>query len=294
MKNLIKIILNILITLALFIGIISIKADSGWDFDYDSGSSWDSGWDSGSSWDYDWDSGSSWDYDGNSDYSIDAVFFFIFFIVAVVIIISSMKNYSKTSNLNTNKPYSSGLNSTNYKAMTLAEINKIIPDFNETEFVDNAYNTYLDVQEAWSTFNYEELRSLLTDELYNTYKTQLKVLKAKKQANIMDNFNLLDIKIINVNVDNGIYTITVILDVSQRDYVVNEQQLVVRGTKLLNYVTYKLVFVSSIENTNEICPSCGAPLKGNASNKCLYCDSVITSVSKKWVLAKKEVVGQRR
>ena len=42
-----------------------------------------------------------------------------------------------------------------------------------------------------------------------------------------------------------------------------------------------------------VCPNCGATLDDSASKTCNYCGSVVTSLSDKWVLSKKESKRQR-
>ena len=65
MKNKILIIVILLTSIFCLNNYINVKADSGWDTDYDSGSSWDSSsdWDS----DSDWDSSSNFDDDYSSE-----------------------------------------------------------------------------------------------------------------------------------------------------------------------------------------------------------------------------------
>ena len=51
-------------------------------------------------------------------------------------------------------------------------------------------------------FDYDTLRKYLSDELFNTYKSQLKVLSAKKQRNIMHDFEKHNIDITAFNKTN--------------------------------------------------------------------------------------------
>ena len=99
MKEKLKKILIITLLLLIGTGIISnsVKADSGWDSDYDSGS-----WDSGSDWDSGWDSDydSSWSggsYYGGSGGSFSSGISTIVIAVIIIIIVFSMTN-------NKNKP----------------------------------------------------------------------------------------------------------------------------------------------------------------------------------------------
>lgn len=265
-----------------------IKADSGWDSSYDSGGSWSGGssWDSGGyDWDsgsYDWDSGSS-NYHSSGNSSSGFVMFIIFFIIVIVVLNSLKSNKSNTKTYYSAPPL-------NFNSVSEEEIKKIIPDFNKQRFLNDAYQTYLNIQKAWSNFDTKTLRSMLTDELYNTYNSQLKVLKAKKQKNVMSDFVMESIDINSINLEGEKVTLTCILKVSFYDYVVDKEEKVVRGTNSRKIdVTYELTFVSTITKKEvKNCPSCGAPVKAAVSDKCEYCGSTLVKNTYDWVLAKKE------
>lgn len=283
MNKKVKYFLGILCTLlfgALFLlNLDNIKADSGWDVDFDTGGS---DW-GGSSWSSsDWDSGYS--YSGSSSSGSSSSFGFVVFIIIVVIIIY----YLKYNNVTTTSKY---IPEYKYSPIDEEYIKKYIDDFNKQKFLDDAYQIYLDTQKAWSNFDTKSLRNLLTDELFNTYNMQLKALKAKKQKNIMSDFALEKIDTTAINVSNNQITMKVVLEVSFFDYVVDISNNVLRGNKNHKVsVTYELTFVSTInKKETKNCPSCGAPInKNSASNVCEYCNSTLVKNTYSWVLAKKE------
>lgn len=283
MNKKVKYFLGILCTLlfgALFLlNLDNIKADSGWDVDFDTGGS---DW-GGSSWSSsDWDSGYS--YSGSSSSGSSSSFGFVVFIIIVIIIIY----YLKYNNVKTTSKY---IPEYKYSPIDEEYIKKYIDDFNKQKFLDDAYQIYLDTQKAWSNFDTKSLRNLLTDELFNTYKMQLKALKAKKQKNIMSDFALEKIDTTAINVSNNQITMKVVLEVSFFDYVVDISNNVLRGNKNHKVsVTYELTFVSTInKKETKNCPSCGAPInKNSASNVCEYCNSTLVKNTYSWVLAKKE------
>ncbi len=283
MNKKVKYFLGVLCTLlfgALFLlNLDNIKADSGWDVDFDTGGS---DW-GGSSWSSsDWDSGYS--YSGSSSSGSSSSFGFVVFIIIVVIIIY----YLKYNNVKTTSKY---IPEYKYSPIDEEYIKKYIDDFNKQKFLDDAYQIYLDTQKAWSNFDTKSLRNLLTDELFNTYNMQLKALKAKKQKNIMSDFALEKIDTTAINVSNNQITMKVVLEVSFFDYVVDISNNVLRGNKNHKVsVTYELTFVSTInKKETKNCPSCGAPInKNSASNVCEYCNSTLVKNTYSWVLAKKE------
>lgn len=299
------IIFSILIILISFFAFnfVSVKADSGWDSDFDSdwGSDWDSDWDS--DWGSDWDD--DYDYDwGSSDYSyhgshhsssggdIMGVLFWIAVIIIVIIYLAS-KDHKKGYNPGTTPKKYQG-NSNINESIEESEIQAHIPGFSKTEFLNQAYDNFIAVQNAWSEFDYNTLRGLLTDELYNTYHSQLVALKAKKQKNIMSDFRLIRSDITRMNVSGDKITLVVSLTVEFFDYVVDKDNNVTRGTK--NYKltnSYNLTFISTLnekeKSKERICPSCGAKLENTSSNVCPYCHSNVVFENHDWILSKKEI-----
>lgn len=79
-------------------------------------------------------------------------------------------------------------------------------------------------------FDYDKLKELLTDELYNTYEMDLEVLKTKNPKNIMKDFELVNIKMISLEESNDIYIAKVIMEVKFIDYVENkDSHIILRG-----------------------------------------------------------------
>ena len=271
-----KYIVAFLLIISLFLIANKLHADSGWDSDYDSGWS-SSDWGS-SSWDSDW----GYSGGGSSFSGFDPIIIFI--IVVVFIVYTIVKGNIN----NTIEPTTSQI----YKRLSEEDIRKTLPDFNKEEFLKNSYNIFIVIQNAWTNFDYDTLRQYLSDELFNTYKSQLRVLNTKKQKNMMHNFVKYDMDITGINKVDNKTALTVELIVSFYDYVVDKDDNVVRGSrnrKLTNH--YELTFICS-ENKkkkNNKCPNCGAPFSNKNSNVCPYCGSTIVSEHYDWILSKKEV-----
>ena len=305
----VKKILIVFVCLSIFI--ISIKADSGWDSSYDSGSSWDSGSDWGSSsWDNDYDN--DYDYDSSSssrgsscntpeciENTEKILIFFAFLIITLAIfssVINSVRNTSKR--IKRSKMKRKVIRANNiFSPISKEKVDKIIPNFNIEEFNFKAYQIFYDVQIAWMEFDYDKLKELLTDELYNTYVMDLEALKFKNQKNTMKGFELLNCSLTNLKEENGLYIAEVSLNVMFYDYIEDSNTgNILRGTtsrKLNN--TYKLTFIKTKEETINInnCPMCGAPVEGNSTGICEYCKSKLVNDNYDWVMSKKEKISQR-
>ena len=264
-----------------------VSADSGWDYDYDSGSSWDS--------DSSWDSSSSWSSDGSGIYiggdlsDTDPEIIIAVLVILAIIIILSLR---KAKQIDVSKvPLQKG---TIKEELSYDEIKAIDPNLDKELLKEQVFNLYKDVQIAWMNFDYDTLRKNLTDEMYNMYSSQLKTLKLKNQKNIMKDITLTSCKITSIDIANGKEEVQIYLNVLQYDYVIDKDKKVVRGTdKYKNNVEYKITLVRNIDNKKiEKCPNCNAPIEIVSGGVCPYCDSTIINNNEEFIMSKKECISQ--
>jgi len=307
-------------TLVILITIISIicssfvvsLADSGWDYDYDSGwDSYDSDWDSyDSGWDsYDsgWDSyDSDWDSDssgGSTDISglIILVILLFFGIKLAIEDHNRKRRFDLITNNSSAAKYNNKVKTKNKSKIREISYEKLTqyPEVYRGNFLEQVYDNYVEIQKAWSEFDYTKLSKLTTNELFNTYKMQLETLALKKQKNVMSDFNKHYLVIRDINELNGILTVDVVLGVTQKDYVIDETtKKVKRGNaNAICDVFYQLTFVRNKESDKDIleCPNCSAKINDANLYRCEYCNSILVGISnEKWLLAKKEVISQHK
>lgn len=286
MKKREKIIFIVLVCLCLLFPIRKLSADSGWDGGYDSGgSSWSSGssdWGSSSS---DWGSSSSYGSGSYSGDSLDPLALIIAFAVIIFVFIITTRTSSRTMVASTTlgklNPYDKD------------KLQKFLPEFDEEEFREEAYELYKTIQTSWMDFDNETLKKCVTDELYNTYSAQLSTLKVKKQTNIMKDFKLLNSNIIGMEIKEKVVALTLKMKVECYDYVVYKEGKTLRGNDKQKVIyEYAMTFNKGISDKPNKCPNCNAPLENVNSSKCPYCGSNIINDSYDWVLAKKQVLSQ--
>ena len=138
---------------------------------------------------------------------------------------------------------------TNGEALALynREKHNNVPKTEKNEkLLDRGYGIYREVQRAWMNFDYDALRTLVTDELYNSYYNQLQTLELKGQKNVMNNFFLIDEELLRIDEENGLWTILMRLEVEFNDYIVDSDNKIVRGSNkdkvIMNYL---LTFVEN-------------------------------------------------
>ena len=296
------------------INISPVGADSGFDSSYDSGGSWDSG----SSWDS--DSGSGGDGDpriaGLMFISIGAVvvyyvlaakvfkfkdilkfplwyrigykiliFLIIYLLLDLDILIIAIMFYiiirviMKSSNKNT-------------KIITVKTEKKIIAGIDNEKIVNDAFENYKELQIAWMNFDYDKIKELVSDEMYNMYTNQLETLKIKNQQNIMSDIEFIEGYITDYKNVNNKETIKVYMSVSCYDYIINSKNnMTVRGNKNRKLtLSYILTFERNVETVN-YCPQCGADVKD--LTECSYCKSKIVNNHDKLKMTKKQIISQK-
>ncbi len=283
--------LTLCLCLFIFIfGIRNVFADSGWDSSYDSGSSWSGSdsWSSSSSWDSDYSYGSSSSSGG--DLSAGETFIIAIFLIGgmvVFVIVFSKPSYTFSNNISSSNNYSY------YKDISLEDLQKVLPNETLEDLKLKLYQKFKDIQDAWENFNYDALREMCTDELAESYISQLDTLKLKNGKNIMSNFNPIDIKITSAKLDNDLISVVVYANITFYDYVINEKTgEVIRGNKSRKVNNhYLMTFVVANESITK-CPGCGAELKMNTSGVCEYCRMKIVKNASDFVLSKKTNINR--
>ena len=110
----------------------------------------------------------------------------------------------------------------------------------------------------------------------------------------MRDFNLHSCEIVDFNYDNGTAVIKVIMLTSFFDYVVDNNNHVIRGNNRYRVKNkYELTYImKERKDISKKCPGCGAPLKNNQVSVCEYCRIKITNNNHDWVLSKKQVISR--
>ena len=278
-----------------------LATDSGFDASFDSGGGFDSGgssWDSGGGFDSggsSWDSGYSRDSGGSSGLKIDKL---PPEVIVLLVIMAGCSIFSIAVTImgflgyfNNNLSIKDAL-----KDMSEADLYLIrIYGYDPTEIIMLCYNRYVDIQKAWAQNDIEKAKDLLTNDLYNMYKSEIAVLKAKKQRNAMSDFKYVGGQILSVIPNNDTLNIKIALQVQCKDYMLDETtNTVCRGSSSkINHYDYRMTFVVSKNESSVKCPNCNAPIKSKGNTiTCAYCGSTIVRKTNNIVLAEKKMYRQ--
>ena len=267
-----------------------LTADSGWDNDYSSSSSGSSSSsDSSSSWS---SSSSGGNKSGQTSVKDTIISFLV--VAGIFVLLNTIAyvtylifSYIKAKIRHAIKKLKLKSNKKDMEDL----INNYFPTYsNSILLISTLYKIFEDIQIAWMNFDYDKLKELCTDELYNSYKTDLEILKTKNNQNIMSNFKFYSYEIDNITEQNDKIIIDVRIYVSFKDYIINSNtRSIVRGNKYNTfYNIYKLEFIYD-KNTINKCPNCGSQLTGR---DCIYCNTHVETYNDCFVLSKKEKVDK--
>ena len=175
-------------------------------------------------------------------------------------------------------------------------------EFDIEEFKAFAKTTFIKLQNAWTERDWEKVRVLESDKLFEQHKAQLQGYIDNNQINVIERIMVNEAHLYNFTQVQGKDTLTIDLKTRMADYIIDAStKKVIRGDKFKEtYHIYRLTFVKtekakapegeetdkkdekSTKTTN--CPNCGAPTEITSTGRCPYCHSVITTKEYDWVL----------
>lgn len=173
-------------------------------------------------------------------------------------------------------------------------------DFDIEEFKAFAKTTFIKLQNAWTERDWEKVRVLESDKLFEQHKAQLQGYIDNNQINVIERIMVNEAHLYNFTQVKGKDTLTIDLKTRMADYIIDATtKKVIRGDQYKEtYHIYRLTFVKTekakteetTDNKEEKktkttnCPNCGAPTEITSTGRCPYCHSVITTKEYDWVL----------
>ena len=172
------------------------------------------------------------------------------------------------------------------------KIKTLVPNLNPEEFKKFVFEQFQKVQNATTNFNYEVLRSILSDKIYDEKVIELQSLKEKNLRNVITSIGLLYIQINNVQIINGNEQVDVVLTIKCHNYIssLNDPDVIVSGSKRdVIQSTYLLTYYK--DNLPRTCQKCGGEIE---NNMCLFCRAIDGTVSVGWVIGKMKLLKERK
>ena len=175
-------------------------------------------------------------------------------------------------------------------------------NFDTEHFLLWAKNIFITIQTAWAQRDWEKIRTIEKEELFEQHNTQLQEYIRLGRINIMENINVIDAYLHKLVIDENFENLTVSLRATMNDYIINEKNgKVLMGNKNEVFDTiYQMTFTRRKGiKTNlinglivNVCPHCGATVESASAGVCQYCGSVVHSGEFNWVLSNLESVDE--
>lgn len=169
------------------------------------------------------------------------------------------------------------------------------PSFTWADFQARARLIFNELQEAWSSLNWERARPHETENIFQMHRYWIDAYKRQKLRNALDQYQITAMQPVKIKQDAFYQSITLRIFAQGYDYTEDAQGRIVAGSKtnLRRWSEYWTFIRNSkaqpaAARADLNCPNCGAALKVNATGICEFCGGKITSGEFDWVLSKIE------
>lgn len=269
----------------------SIKADVGNSGGFGGGDSGGSSGSSSGSSSSSWSGGSSNHYSGGSSSGSGPSGLLLVGLISYGVIV-----FLKSDRENKNDYSPSRFNYEHIDEVSTVDlIQKNDPLFSASKFKSFVGTTFVGVQDAWSNLDTQAMRPLTTDSLFKMYEAQINDYIRSGKRNVLSQQEVRDITLSNYRIDGDQEVITVRVNASLTDYVINNKtKSLLSGKKDFVFQrAYSVEFVrdrgTTSDNTNKLdsnCPNCGAPITATTQLECEYCNSLLGNSNNGWRMNK--------
>ena len=300
-KNIIRLIVALALVVCLSATFVLMAeadfGDFGGDSDYGGGD-----WGGGG---FDWDTDS-----GSSGGSFIPIFFgsgssWITYVVMAVIIAAVIFFIKKKGGQN--KPPVQVNTATNYSTLNpVSTYSALDPTFDAQALRDKLSNLYVQMQNAWTAKNLESVQPYFTDAYYKQMERQVQSYIVGKKTNYVEKIAVLGVELMGWKQDGNQDHMIARVSTRITDYTLSDVDgsLVSGDRSKEKFMVYEWDLSRESGRTtgtekedsgidSKSCPHCGAPLDINATARCAYCGSVITTKKHDWAICNIKGISQR-
>jgi len=168
------------------------------------------------------------------------------------------------------------------------------PGFQWEPFIDRARQIAVELQAAWSARNWERVRPLETDQLFQTHRYWIDAYVRQNLRNMVEDYQVGRIEPVKIDTDPFYDAITVRMWASGRDSTIEAQGKVVAGSrdKVRSWTEYWTFIrtrgTEADPNATVSCPNCGASVRVGTTGVCSSCSGKLTSGEFGWALSRIE------
>ncbi|HWX41601.1 MAG TPA: Tim44-like domain-containing protein [Blastocatellia bacterium] len=168
------------------------------------------------------------------------------------------------------------------------------PGFSWERMNERANYIFYMISQAWTTLEWEKARPFETDNIFQMHRYWIEAYTRQRLRNVLDQIKVTRIEWVKIEQDAYYDALTARIAASELDYTVDAAGKVVCGspTKPRDFTEY-WTFIKTrggkpVEQRDDHCPNCGAPLSVNMAGTCDFCGGKITSGDFDWVLSRIE------
>lgn len=168
------------------------------------------------------------------------------------------------------------------------------PAFDENVFVGAVQRLFFAVLEAWTSLKPALSQGVMAAQIWEEQRAQIQSFQAHGWRNIIDHLTFSSAIVAGASSQSGYDTLTVRLNASSSDYVVDAGPRVIRGASEPWDWTEDWIFQrpSSCSTgqpgtpASMTCPNCGAMVNVDITSICPFCDAAIISGKFGWLLTR--------
>ena len=180
--------------------------------------------------------------------------------------------------------------------------------YTKDEYASWVFSFYTQIIMGLQNENYEFLRDVLADQIYNNYLISIKNMKDRNLKNIVENVKPTFSKLVSLVIKDDIEIAKVWLKISYVEYTIDvtpiseEDNKVISGDRVVSgsknrqiEKEYMLTLVKAhTEKESIACPHCGYVSKIISQNTCSRCGANVVNRKYHWVLTGKEEIHTNR
>ena len=170
------------------------------------------------------------------------------------------------------------------------ELINLDPTFTESSFKTKIDNIFVMLHMSIMTDNMKRVDHFVSDSVYQEFNNRLSILNNNNERQMFDEINVKSTDIINVDITDTKYIITVKIVSRYMDYIIDKETGNYKRGNNTSRVEKENILVfeknrgAKTQGVVRFCPNCGHPMDVNKSGYCEYCHSTYNQENYDWVL----------